>query len=162
VERAKSLGLSNVLFLDSVPKDEVADYWALLDASIIHLKKDPLFETVIPSKLFECMAMGLPVLHGVEGESAGIVRTEGVGETFEPENAAALAEALVRLSQAPATLAGYRQKALAAAPKYDRSTQAALMLEVLKEAAGKQVARAEGEEGAGAPPASAPFPPRAR
>jgi glycosyltransferase involved in cell wall biosynthesis len=131
VERAKAMRLSNILFLDSVPKDEVADYWALLDASIIHLKKDPLFTTVIPSKLFECMAMGLPVLHGVEGESAEIVRSEGVGETFEPENAAALAEALMRLSQEPATLAGYRESALAAALKYDRSTQAALMLDVL-------------------------------
>jgi glycosyltransferase involved in cell wall biosynthesis len=161
VERAKSMGLPNVLFLDSVPKDEVADYWALLDASIIHLKKDPLFETVIPSKLFECMAMGLPVLHGVEGESAEIVRTEGVGESFEPDNAAALAEALVRLSQNPATLAGYRQKALAAAPKYDRSTQAHLMLDVLKGAAGRAVAGASGEQSAGGSSDSAQFLPPA-
>jgi glycosyltransferase involved in cell wall biosynthesis len=162
VERSKSMRLENVLFVDSVSKDQVADYWALLDASIIHLKKDPLFTTVIPSKLFECMAMGLPVLHGVEGESAEIVLREGVGETFEPENAAALAEALMRLSQDADTLAGYRQRALAAAPKYDRATQAALMLDVLKGAAGKQVARTGGEEDAGSPSTPAPFPPPAR
>jgi glycosyltransferase involved in cell wall biosynthesis len=131
VERAQSLGLTNVVFLDSVPKEEVADYWALLDASIIHLKKDPLFTTVIPSKLFECMAMGLPVLHGVDGESAEIVEREGVGETFEPENAAALADALMRLSKAPDTLSNYRSRALAAAPKYDRAKQADLMLTIL-------------------------------
>ena len=136
VARTQSMGLTNVVFVDSVPKVEVADYWALLDASIIHLKRDPLFTTVIPSKLFECMAMGLPVLHGVQGESAEIVQREGVGETFEPENAAALAEALIRLSREPQTLEGYREKALAAAPRYDRSTQAALMLEALKTAAG--------------------------
>lgn len=134
VERANALGLKNIIFLDSVPKDEVADYWALLDASIIHLKKDPLFTSVIPSKLFECMAMGLPVLHGVEGESAEIVRREGVGETFEPGNALALANALVRLSSARETLQAYQERALAAAPKYDRSTQAALMLDYLKAA----------------------------
>jgi glycosyltransferase involved in cell wall biosynthesis len=162
VERAASMGIANVLFVDSVPKDAVADYWALLDASIIHLKKDPLFTTVIPSKLFECMAMGLPVLHGVEGESAEIVEREGVGEIFEPENAAALAEVLVRLSREPETLASYRKKAVAAAPRYDRSTQAALMLEALKIAAGRRFASGRAGNLADAEGAKGQFPPPAR
>jgi hypothetical protein len=76
-----------VSFIDSVPKDEVARYWSLLDVSIIHLRRTELFTTVIPSKLFECMGMGLPVLHGVAGESADIVERERVGLVFEPENA---------------------------------------------------------------------------
>lgn len=137
-EQAQSMGLTNVVFVDSVPKDQVADYWALLDTSIIHLKKDPLFTTVIPSKLFECMAMGLPVLHGVEGESADIVAREGVGEPFEPGDAAALADALIRFSGDAALLAHYRSQALAAAPRYDRRGQAALMLESLKAASRKR------------------------
>jgi hypothetical protein len=58
--------------------------------SIIHLRKTPLFTTVIPSKLFECMGMGIPVLHGVMGESAKMVEKHGVGMLFEPENADAL------------------------------------------------------------------------
>lgn len=132
LQRAVAQGLDNVIFVDSVSKDEVPDYWALLDVSIIHLKKEPLFKTVIPSKLFECMAMGLPVLHGVEGESADIVRREGVGETFESGNALQLADALVRLSMNAGTLAVLRQNALAAAPKYDRSTQALRMLDSLR------------------------------
>jgi hypothetical protein len=161
VERAQSLGLTNVIFVDSVPKDLVADYWALLDASIIHLKKDPLFTTVIPSKLFECMAMGLPVLHGVEGESAEIVEREGVGEAFEPENAEALAEALIRLSREPEMLAGYRERALVAAPCYDRSTQAALMLETLKIAVGGRFAAGRAGILVDAESVKAPFPPPA-
>ena len=36
------------------------------------------FTTVIPSKMFECMGMGLPILHGVAGESADIVRREDI------------------------------------------------------------------------------------
>ncbi|HEV2532599.1 glycosyltransferase family 4 protein, partial [Phenylobacterium sp.] len=89
--KARAMGLTSVVFVDSVPKEEVARYWSLLDASIIHLKRTELFTTVIPSKLFECMAMGLPVLHGVAGESADIVRREDCGEVFEPENAEQLA-----------------------------------------------------------------------
>lgn len=134
IEKAQLMGLTNVIFIDSVSKDEVPEYWALLDAAIIHLKKDPLFKTVIPSKLFECMAMGLPVLHGGEGESAAIVEQEKVGETFEPENDEQLAEALLRWSSEPGLLKRYRSNALEAAPSYDRKAQAARMLSLLDEA----------------------------
>jgi glycosyltransferase involved in cell wall biosynthesis len=61
--------LGNVTFLDTVTKDEVTRYWSLFDAAIIHLRKAPLFETVIPSKLFECMGLGIPVLHGILSDS---------------------------------------------------------------------------------------------
>ncbi len=73
MEKADSMGLDNVVFVDSVPKADVVRYWSLLDVSVIHLRKAKLFTTVIPSKLFECMGMGIPVLHGVMGESADIV-----------------------------------------------------------------------------------------
>jgi glycosyltransferase involved in cell wall biosynthesis len=132
VERANSMRLSNVCFLDSVSKELVADYWAMLDISIIHLRKTPVFKTVIPSKLFECMAMGIPVLHGVEGESAEIVKSEEAGETFEPENPRQLADALIRLAGEPETLARYRIKALEAAPRYDRKKLALQMLNVFR------------------------------
>lgn len=135
VERAQQMGLDNVIFVDSVPKEEVAGYWALLDVSIIHLRRDPLFLTVIPSKLFECMAMGLPVLHGVEGESAEIVRRDGCGETFAPEDAGDLTNRLVALARNAGRLRHYRGRALAAAPQYDRTLKARVMLQVLERAA---------------------------
>ena len=132
VARARAMNLKNITFLESVPKREVPDYWALLDVSIIHLKKNPLFADVIPSKLFECMAMGLPVLHGVEGESAEIVSREGVGEAFEPENAKQLADALLRLANDKVALGRYRANAMAAAERYDRTSSAKAMLEGLE------------------------------
>ncbi|MCC6787588.1 MAG: glycosyltransferase family 4 protein [Hyphomonadaceae bacterium] len=135
VAKAQEMALNNVIFIDSVPKSEVADYWALLDVSVIHLKRDSLFTTVIPSKLFECMAMGLPVLHGVEGESAAIVTKEKVGEVFEPENPRQLADALLRLAKDADACARYRAAGVAAAPRYDRSNLAASMLDVLEHVA---------------------------
>ena len=127
------MGLDNVVFVDSVAKDQVARYWSVLDVSIIHLRLTPLFETVIPSKLFECMGMGIPVLHGVAGESAEIVRSEDVGEVFEPDNAVALADVLLKLRADPARLQHYRERGLAAARHYDRAALAARMLQVLRE-----------------------------
>jgi glycosyltransferase involved in cell wall biosynthesis len=134
VERAGEMGLGNVIFVDSVPKDEVARYWSLIDVSVIHLRKTELFTTVIPSKLFECLGMGIPVLHGVAGESAEIVEREGVGLVFEPENAEALAAGLARMAGDADLLATLRARCLAAAPTYDRSVLALRMLDVLIEA----------------------------
>ncbi len=131
VELARSRGLDNVIFVDSVPKDEVARYWSLLDVSVIHLRRTELFTTVIPSKLFECMGMGIPVLHGVAGESAEIVEREGVGLVFEPENVEALVGGLQRLRSDASLLAGCRERCLAAARHYDRGVLAQRMLDGL-------------------------------
>ncbi len=130
--RARQMRLANVHFLDSVPKDEVVRYWSLLDASIIHLRKTELFTTVIPSKLFECMAMGIPVLHGVQGESARIVERERAGLTFEPENAGELKERLIELADSPERRAGLGRNGEAAARKFDRRHLASRMLDVIE------------------------------
>lgn len=129
--QARAMGLGNVLFLESVPKDQVVRYWSLLDVSIIHLRKSDLFTTVIPSKLFECMGMGLPVLHGVAGESADIVRREQVGEVFESENAQQLVDGLLRMRNQSDTYESYQRNCLAAAKRYDRKNLAQTMLQVL-------------------------------
>lgn len=132
VSRASDLKLSNVTFVDSVPKADVVRYWSLLDASVIHLRNTPLFATVIPSKLFECMAMGIPVLHGVRGESADIVESEAMGVVFEPENAAELRDLLVRLADDPDLAASFRRNGLAAASKFNRKNLALRMLEIVE------------------------------
>jgi len=131
---AVRLGLSNVLFIDSVSKDQVTRYWSLLDLSIIHLRRTDLFTTVIPSKLFECMGMGIPVLHGVAGESADIVEREGVGVLFEPENSAALVQGLLRFAGDATLTAECRQRCLRAARRYDRAALGLSMLATLQAA----------------------------
>jgi glycosyltransferase involved in cell wall biosynthesis len=135
-EEAARLGLADtVRFVDTVPKDQVARYWSLLDVSIIHLRRTELFTTVIPSKLFECMGMGIPVLHGVAGESADIVRREGCGWVFEPENVDELIDGLLTLQRDRATRERLRAAALAAARHYDRGELASRMLALLRSCA---------------------------
>ncbi len=135
--QAANLGLANVHFLDSVPKAEVPRYWSLLDVAIIHLRQAENFTQVIPSKLFECMGMGIPVLHGVAGESAGIVTREEVGLVFPPEDAQALRDGVLRLVEDQALYQRLKANCLAAAPRYERATLARQMLEVLESVAGK-------------------------
>ena len=132
VQRAQNEGLENVLFLDSVSKDEVPRYWSLLDVSLINLRRIDLFKTVIPSQLFESMGMGIPVLLGVEGESRDILDEEGVGLAFEPENSEALLTALEAMRADGNLYYRFKTKGPIAAKKYDRKVLAARMLEGLK------------------------------
>jgi glycosyltransferase involved in cell wall biosynthesis len=132
-QRAQDEGLNTVIFVDSVSKEQVVRFWSLLDVSIIHLKRDELFRSVIPSKLFECMGMAIPVLHGVQGESAGIVEREGVGLLFEPENPSALIEGLRRLAEDPELVARFKANGLKGAKRYGRSALALRMLDILDE-----------------------------
>lgn len=130
--RAQAMGLKNTLFLDSVPKSEVSRCWSLLDASVVHLRKTELFSTVIPSKLFECMGMGIPVLLGVRGEAEEIVEREDIGAVFEPEDASALAALIIESMTHQDRLSRWGRNSLAAARKYDRSVLADVMLEKIE------------------------------
>jgi glycosyltransferase involved in cell wall biosynthesis len=91
-------GLVNVKMLGQLPKTDMPKLWSVSDASLVLLKKLDLFLTVIPSKIFESMAMKKPIVMGVRGESQQIIEEAGSGITIEPENAAELARAVERLA----------------------------------------------------------------
>lgn len=140
--RASELDLSNVTFVDSVSKAEVVRYWSILDVSIVHLKKTPLFEAVIPSKIFECMAMGIPIAHGVVGESAGIIETSGTGLTFEPESSEGLLEVLHQLNPEHELYEMISKRGRESAKNFDRAILADRMLAILRGVhEGRQLAR---------------------
>ena len=83
---AKALNITNISFIPSMLKEDVPAYLSLMDVSLVPLKKSELFKTVIPSKIFENSAMQIPILLGVEGESADIIQKYNAGLCFEPEN----------------------------------------------------------------------------
>jgi glycosyltransferase involved in cell wall biosynthesis len=89
--------LDNVIMLEQQPKQQMPYLWQLSNVSLVLLKKSRLFKTVIPSKIFESMAMQKPVILGVEGESSEIINDANAGFTIEPENDGELAEKVLRL-----------------------------------------------------------------
>lgn len=86
-----------VYFLGRLPKSEMPNVLANSDCLLVHLKGTDLFQTVIPSKIFETMAMQRPLIMGVRGESAEIVRQSKSGIDIEPDNGLDLANAVVKL-----------------------------------------------------------------
>ena len=98
---AKGRGLGNMTFVGSVGKDQVVDYWRLADAALVLLRDRPVFRHVLPSKMFEAMATECPIVLGVLGESAELLRKAGAGVVIQPENAEELASTLRRLAADP-------------------------------------------------------------
>jgi glycosyltransferase involved in cell wall biosynthesis len=86
IEYSKNLDSRNFTFLDSVTKSEIPLYIEISDFSLVNLKKSDEFKNVIPSKIFENIAMYKPILLGVEGESEKLIDDYEVGVCFEPEN----------------------------------------------------------------------------
>lgn len=101
VERLKDMveskGLANVSFLPSVPMNEVGTYLGAADALLVHLKRDPLFRLTIPSKTQAYMAAGKPIIMGVDGNAADLVREAKCGCMAEPENPRSIADAVKEL-----------------------------------------------------------------
>lgn len=83
---AQKLELRNVTFLDPIPKEEVPRYLSICAVSLAPLIRKETFKTVIPSKIFEAAAMGIPTLLGVEGQAQEIVESYGTGLCFLPED----------------------------------------------------------------------------
>ena len=94
---AKDLGIASVVFTGLVSHVEAKAYLAASDIILVHLKKTELFKTVLPSKMFEAMAAGKPILLAVEGEAKEVLRRSGAGESIPPEDPESLAESVVRL-----------------------------------------------------------------
>ncbi len=98
-QQLASMKLDNVMMLGQQPKEKMPALWAMSDASLVLLRRTDLFKTVIPSKIFEAMAMAKPIILGVEGESKEIVETAGAGIAIPPEDAKALASAVSTLAE---------------------------------------------------------------
>jgi len=132
---AAERGLAGIVMLESQPKERMPALWSVCDATVIPLRNDPLFATVIPSKLFEAVGMGIPVILSLpEGESSEIVRQGGVGVVVPPESPADLAREIVALRSDPARLAAYRAACAQQAPGFSRESLAEDMVQVFRNA----------------------------
>lgn len=136
ITRAGSQGLENIVFIPPQPKEMMPKIWSLCDIALVHLKDTPAFAEVIPSKMFEAMGMGLPVLMALpKGEASAILEYEKAGLHIAPEDPRALADAAIQLCDDKKRRATLAKNSLAAAPGHSRETQAEQMISVLEAAA---------------------------
>lgn len=136
METATEQGLTNVVFHDQVPLEAVAPYVNACDALVVPLRRLDILASFVPSKLFDFLCCAKPVLLMVDGEARAILDACGGGVFVEPEDAAALAAAVLDLRARPADAAamGRRGRAHVLA-HYDRDAGARRLEVILGEVA---------------------------
>jgi glycosyltransferase involved in cell wall biosynthesis len=115
----EELHLRNVTLLDAIPKEKVAQYLSMVDVALVNLRKSLTFTTVIPSKIFESAAMGIPLLLGVDGEVRSLIEAYDAGLYFEPENEKQFIDAVESI-RIPSNLERYKAGAQNLASAFDR------------------------------------------
>lgn len=102
VEMVEQRGLANVTFLPEQSREVLPGLYRASDLGLVSLKRLPVFRKVLPSKLFELMGVGCPIVCSVEGEAAQLVVRSHCGICIDPENEAALRGAIIDLRDNPA------------------------------------------------------------
>jgi colanic acid biosynthesis glycosyl transferase WcaI len=128
-------GLSHVRLLGPVAPERVPGLYAEADAGVVPLRDRPIFNGALPTKLFEVMAAGRPVIVAARGEAVELVRDSAAGLAAPPEDPYALADAFRRLHAHPqeAVAMGKRGRLLVA--RFDRATAVGLWEQLLSELA---------------------------
>lgn len=125
-----------VRFLGTQPRSEMPRVWSILDASMVLLRDTPDFARVIPSKIFESMACGKPVLWlGPEGIGSRLIERQGAGVWCGCGHPDQLTATIRRLAADQDETARLGAAGLAAAPEYSRQQHAESTLAVLTAAA---------------------------
>jgi colanic acid biosynthesis glycosyl transferase WcaI len=131
-QQAQTRNLANVTFVGQVPHAEVVNYWRLSDITLVLLRDTPLFRTVIPSKIFEAMATGTPIITNVRGELQTILEPLGASEMIAPDSLTALVDTIDNLVRNPARRQALSSAAIETAKQYDRIELADRMLDALQ------------------------------
>ncbi len=127
--------LPNVKFFPSRPPHTIPSLTAAWSAGAVTLRDGESFEMCVPSKLFEVMGSGVPVVLAADGESARIVRDNGCGLAVRAGDDAGLADSIRKLHADAALrreLGGRGRTAVE--EKYDRQRIATRVAEALEKA----------------------------
>ncbi|KZX54474.1 glycosyltransferase WbuB [Erythrobacter sp. HI00D59] len=125
-QRARAEGLDNVVFLDPVPKIELAGLLAGADLGLQILRNVPAFYFgTSPNKFFDYISSGLPVLNNYPGWLAEIISKNGCGYAVPPNDAEAFANVLIAAAEDREGLQAMGQRARGlAAGQFARSSLA--------------------------------------
>ncbi|OEF64761.1 glycosyltransferase WbuB [Vibrio cyclitrophicus 1F175] len=137
VDLVQQKGLKNAVLIDRQPKEMMPKLWSLCDVSLVPLVNSELFKTVIPSKIFECMGMGIPTIMSVpEGEATAIIRETNSGLVVESESVDQITAAILKLHEDQELYQQVRTSSIEAAPKFSRDIMAADMVSVFEKHVG--------------------------
>ena len=80
------------------PVETMPSWFAQAEVMLFALRRDPIFSMTIPGRLQSYLACGRPVIAALDGEGARVVTASGAGIAVAADDPAALAAAVVNLS----------------------------------------------------------------
>jgi glycosyltransferase involved in cell wall biosynthesis len=92
---------STIIPLGRQPVESMPRWFALADAMLVTLKRDPIFALTIPAKVQSYLACGRPIIGSVDGEAARVIEESGAGIAVASGDPRALADAVIRLHRTP-------------------------------------------------------------
>jgi colanic acid biosynthesis glycosyl transferase WcaI len=126
-----------IRFVPTQPPEEMPGWWRSMDAGLVLLKKNEAMRTVIPSKMFESMATGKPVIFvGPRGAGSAVAEDGGGGIVVDGEGPEQLARELSDLAGNGARQRALEANALNASPRFSRERQASETLALLRSLVG--------------------------
>lgn len=81
----------HVIFHGRKPMEEMPKYYAMADAMIVTMQKDPIISLTLPGKVQSYMAAGKPIIGAIDGETNFVIRESGCGLCCDAENCEGLA-----------------------------------------------------------------------
>ena len=132
-EQRERRRLTSVQMQAGIPVAQVGDFLLSCDALLVPLRDHPLLEDFIPSKLYDAMAVGRPVLVAARGEAAALVREHGCGLEVAPEDGMQLAQAVRTLMADRGLTQRLGDAGKHAASAYARSRQVDRLEQILLE-----------------------------
>lgn len=94
-------GLDNIVMLGLQPRDAMPEWIASIDLLLVMLRDLPVFETVIPSKIFEFLAQERPVLLAARGEIRRMMEEADGALVIDPEVADQMVTAIEQIMDDP-------------------------------------------------------------
>ena len=91
--------LDDVVITGPVAKEHAMRLMKESDALFFHLKDDIVMEKTIPSKVFDYMTAGKPILFGIKGEGKEILEQVKSNIYYYPESVASFIDALKKLKE---------------------------------------------------------------
>ncbi len=147
VERAKDMGLENIVFADYVPKTELPGILAACDIGLMILRDIGQPRPVTPNKIFDYMFASMASVVNFRGPTIEMVEADGTGVFADPHHPEQLAERVAYWADNPkeAKQVGKDAREIAY-KKYDRSRIAEQREEVFLELTEKRTAAIAGEK----------------
>jgi glycosyltransferase involved in cell wall biosynthesis len=99
--QVRERGLANVVLAGIFPHEQMPEAWAAADVCLISMGDHSLADTTLPAKLYEAFATGTPIVAGIRGEGAALIKEANAGIVIPVGDSAALTDALGQLAANP-------------------------------------------------------------